>query len=1015
MEVKKITEGMTAPQVAQVIDDNFKAQNAILEEDIAKQNNVIGVSEYKDFSEAEAVSVGDVRNYNGLLYECVEATTGAFNAAKWKKSSFKAETEKKISDLEEKTETKLSELGSEVAILLGRKIVYSGMTMSGTTGFLVAATSEFNGFLCEVEGLRKYRFIGLPKLYNKISCYSAKPRIGGNSDIFLGAADVNDNNEFITLEGTKYVCTPAIQISENESEKDDYLLKIVSITEEIKEDILHLESEVKREVTEIKTQIVELLGKKLTYSGMAMSGTTGFLVAATSEFNGFVCKVKGGKKYKFLGLPKLYNKICCYSEKPSIGNNSSIFLGVADVSEENEFTAIEDSKYVCTPSILLAENLSIDDDYLLELEGVLDDIEEKVSLIDSRLNQKADIAHISETESVSLLNNININETETTQDNNWISSNFISLAEVESFEYYLASMEGATAISFYTDEDFSKQITSANINGTTPIGTSGILQGVINKSDFPSEAKYVVFCSVNPKSSYYNGGVSVSLLKSVVRRNNDKLNNLIMCGVEDVPMGVVGNLTENGFTSDTNYIRTEFVNLEGVRGISYHLGGMTNVISVAFYREMDYNTQLSGYNIIGTAPIGTAKTIEGYIDNFPSEAKYVILCGVVGGNYYKEDGINSVRIVKMSQNHTATNVLYSKHFSQGTNINSWVGVSTDKVSDDGLLVDTNGCVLYLEYGLAQRTLNICCKFNADSVAQITSYPTKDSMLVIDCKAKTFNLNNLHEVSFPFFNAEHDYNIEIIRDYQSMKVVLTDMISGDIAEYDYINNGTGGIGGGEVGTASLTGEFHDFYQFVTSEGAFYIKDVKVLVPSINYNAIFYGDSITEQDAYFSTETFEKSWIKRALSKMKGIASGRGGGNISGVLGRIKNELPYIRAKYVVVTIGTNGGNTEDNLSQLVEYIKSQGATPILNHIPCNESGTQVSVNAIIDAVRAKYKIKGADFDLCTSLNGDGKQVNTDTMFWENYSSTNNIYHHPNEKGGATMFAKLMQDVPEIFVI
>ena len=61
MEVKKIVEGMTAPQVAQVIDDNFKAQNKILEEDIAKQNSVIGVSEYKDFSEAEAVSVGDVR------------------------------------------------------------------------------------------------------------------------------------------------------------------------------------------------------------------------------------------------------------------------------------------------------------------------------------------------------------------------------------------------------------------------------------------------------------------------------------------------------------------------------------------------------------------------------------------------------------------------------------------------------------------------------------------------------------------------------------------------------------------------------------------------------------------------------------------------------------------------------------------------------------------------------------------------------------------------------------------
>ena len=109
MEIKQIVEGMTAPQVAQVIDDNFKAQNKFLEDDIKKQNNAIGVSEYKAFSESESVNVGDVRLYDGMLYECVEATSGAWDASKWKKSSFKAETEKK-----------LAELGSDV----GNEIIY---------------------------------------------------------------------------------------------------------------------------------------------------------------------------------------------------------------------------------------------------------------------------------------------------------------------------------------------------------------------------------------------------------------------------------------------------------------------------------------------------------------------------------------------------------------------------------------------------------------------------------------------------------------------------------------------------------------------------------------------------------------------------------------------------------------------------------------------------------------------------------------------------------------------------
>lgn len=117
MEVKKIVEGMTAPEVAKVIDDNFKAQNEILETDIKKQNNVIGVSEYKDFSESEAVSVGELRLKDGYLYECIEETTGEWDAAKWKSSSFKKETEKKLSELGSELESKITEVSEDVYLL----------------------------------------------------------------------------------------------------------------------------------------------------------------------------------------------------------------------------------------------------------------------------------------------------------------------------------------------------------------------------------------------------------------------------------------------------------------------------------------------------------------------------------------------------------------------------------------------------------------------------------------------------------------------------------------------------------------------------------------------------------------------------------------------------------------------------------------------------------------------------------------------------------------------------------
>lgn len=182
MEVKKIVEGMTAPQVAQVIDDNFKAQNAILEEDIAKQNNVIGVSEYKDFSEAEAVNAGDVRKYNGFLCECVEATTGAFDASKWKKSSFKAETEKKISDIEEKTDAKLAELE-----------FYGGIDVSHW-GIAVSEIDKREGYI-NLDGTFEYRNTYITKLYNLEDITKGVVSIQefGNGFYSFGICDVNYN------------------------------------------------------------------------------------------------------------------------------------------------------------------------------------------------------------------------------------------------------------------------------------------------------------------------------------------------------------------------------------------------------------------------------------------------------------------------------------------------------------------------------------------------------------------------------------------------------------------------------------------------------------------------------------------------------------------------------------------------------------------------------------------------------------------------------------------------------
>lgn len=471
---------------------------------------------------------------------------------------------------------------------------------------------------------------------------------------------------------------------------------------------------------------------------------------------------------------------------------------------------------------------------------------------------------------------------------------------------------------------------------------------------------------------------------------------------------------------DSNHLRSDFISLAAIERVAYHLGGMVGVVNVSFYTAKDFSTQIQSANIIGTAPTGAAQTIDGVLlkSEFPAEAHYVVFCSVRSGQYYTNDGeIHASTSTYIGQDtaSVATNILYNREFNSGADIPEWIGVSSANVDDEGIEI-SSGAILNKDYGLAQRKLSVFCTFTNTTLAKITSYATEDTILLIDCTNKTFNLNNLESVSISFFDASHKYNVIIERDYQKMNVSIIDMFTGDIAEHTYVNNGTGGVGQGAEGVAYITGMLHDFPRFdCVSGGSWHISKLQVLAKASNYDVMFYGDSITEGEAYFPTDKFPKHWVQQIISKstLKCVASGRGGGQISGVISRIANELPFVKSKYVVVTIGTNGGNTEENLSQLIEYIISVGSIPILNHIPCNESGTQVAVNALIDTVREKYGIKGADFDLCTSLAGDGVSVNTEEMWWENYSSTNNVYHHPNVKGSTAMLAQALKDIPEIF--
>lgn len=73
----------------------------------------------------------------------------------------------------------------------------------------------------------------------------------------------------------------------------------------------------------------------------------------------------------------------------------------------------------------------------------------------------------------------------------------------------------------------------------------------------------------------------------------------------------------------------------------------------------------------------------------------------------------------------------------------------------------------------------------------------------------------------------------------------------------------------------------------------IKDMCIVSDDCDCDLIIYGDSITEEQAYFPTEDYNDSWtmlVKENCGKV--LISGRGGYSIDSLLVWIQNELTFL---------------------------------------------------------------------------------------------------------------------------
>ena len=383
---------------------------------------------------------------------------------------------------------------------------------------------------------------------------------------------------------------------------------------------------------------------------------------------------------------------------------------------------------------------------------------------------------------------------------------------------------------------------------------------------------------------------------------------------------------------------------------------------------------------------------------------------------------DSAPIGRVNYAYGRKNVLYSRLLDDGRPLDELhaEGGAKTEVTSDGLRLTAAGGRVRLDryYSLGERTARFEVLFGADAKAFFGS-DSGDYSFAVDVPGKTVSAGGVSKPA-PFLDPSHRYVVEIEHAYLRNTGRLTDRETGASVEVTLESDGSGGVGKGALQPGYSAGAMWDYYCFgLLSGSSLSVRRLDVCSVDEDVFLMIYGDSITQPDGYFPKRDFPQAWTMQIASNVRGkaVCSGRGGCTIGEVLLRIPNELPYIRPKYVMVTIGTNGGNTEENLSALVEYIFSQGSIPVLNNIPCNESGTQVAVNEVIARVREKYGLKGCLFDLPTSLAGDGKEVDKSLMYWENYPPEVfggwQVWHHPNEKGGTAMYLRSRQDVPELY--
>lgn len=307
-------------------------------------------------------------------------------------------------------------------------------------------------------------------------------------------------------------------------------------------------------------------------------------------------------------------------------------------------------------------------------------------------------------------------------------------------------------------------------------------------------------------------------------------------------------------------------------------------------------------------------------------------------------------------------------------------ISADDVSyyADVTLQDLNTvlCLSSVESGSGIHSSIVTFDF-ANEVINV--YPKSNGSSIPNAVYDTLELTNISGLS---------YKLEIGRKNRDFYARLTNNCTGKVEEIVI-----GDESEGALAYKYPVGWLHDYVAFsqISGNSATWNR-VYAYLPK--RDIVFLGDSITEGYGV----AWKKAWVTLVADEIghdKVLNMGSSGDKIFQCQSIVNTVLAKLKPKIVVVTIGTNGGNTDANVKSLYDSIIAINSYPIFNYI--YRGSNSENANSCIE----KLKIDGARFDYETSTDYDLAKTKNNAYY-------QNDGLHLNELGNQAIAQRFLKD-------